>query len=106
MTPREIEQSMTPRCPKPGEVERLYAVREAFIEGLSAKGCIDLNDLAGLDRSGKCFVAAELWGICIDNVRNSLLSDEHHHVRSFAQVSQREFEREEPATFKSSGERQ
>lgn len=84
---------MTPRCPKPGEVERLYAAREAFIEDLKQKGIIDLGDLAGLDRSGRCFVAAELWGICIEDVRSSLLSDEHHQVRSVAAISDQDFDK-------------
>jgi hypothetical protein len=92
MTPREIEKKMTPRCPKRCEVELLYTAREAFIESIKAKGLIDLNDLAGLDRSGKCFVAAELWGICIKSVRGALLVDEHPQVRSVAAISQREFD--------------
>ncbi|ABD72143.1 hypothetical protein Rfer_4457 (plasmid) [Rhodoferax ferrireducens T118] len=90
LTPRQIEAGMKPRCPKPGEVERLYAARDRFVAALKEKGSIELNDLEKLDRMGRFKVAEECWGILSAEARQALLDDAHHQVRACAAISWRD----------------
>lgn len=86
-TPRQLEEAMSPRCPKPGEVELLYKVRNRFVEGLKESGSISIDDLANLDRLGRFKVADECWSICTEGARNALIDDPHHQVRSTASMA-------------------
>ena len=63
-TSREIEEEMTPRCPKPGEIERLYEARSHQLVQLTASGTIQRSDLDTLDRLGRFKVATEHFSRC------------------------------------------
>lgn len=65
-------------------VERLHALVDAEVSALSAKDVIDVNDILQLERYGKVKVANELMVKCDLNARESLMHDEHPHVRSCA----------------------
>lgn len=84
LSPAQLEAERKPRCPKPGEADHLFAVRDSLISRLQAKGVIDEADLRSLDRTGKCIVANNHWGICTNEARHALLHDAHHFVRSCA----------------------
>ena len=88
LPPSQLDAARKPRCPKSGEIEHLFASRDALIAKLNTKGRIDAKDLLTLERSGKCIVASEHWGICTDDARHALLNDEHHFVRSCAMISE------------------
>lgn len=89
-------------APKPGEAARLYAERDTCISNCVAKGEVTLQDLGRLERTGKCTVASDHWAICTTEVREALLNDAHHFVRSCARISassspaQLDKEREDP----------
>jgi len=87
LNPAQLDAARTPRCPQPGEVDRLFAVRDAYISDLRAKGVIDANDLLALERTGKCTVANDHWHICTKEARDALLNDAHHFVRSCAAIA-------------------
>lgn len=70
-----------------GLVSMLYEARNLQIDGLRLRGEVTNEDLGELDRVGRAVVAAELLSICEDAAIESLLSDEHHFVRSCALVS-------------------
>jgi hypothetical protein len=88
MTPRKLETMMKGRCSVQSDVERLYEAREVLLQQLLAKGLVTAEDLANLDRLGRCKVASEHWAICSAEARRDLLADQHHQVRSCAAVSE------------------
>lgn len=88
-TPRQMEALIKPRCAKPGQVEALYEARDKVIAELRRAGTVTLEDIQKLDRTGRSIVASELWQMCTPDVREALLDDLHHFVRSAAEGSQR-----------------
>lgn len=82
-----MQADRTARCPKPGEIERLFEERDRMIANLQAKGAIDAKDLHDLERSGKCIVANEHWNLCTKDARDALHNDGHHFVRSCAAIA-------------------
>lgn len=82
---------MKHRCPIQSQVERLYEAREDLLQQLLAKGAVTAEDLANLDRLGRCKVASDHWAICTAQARSDLLVDQHHQVRSSAVISQAAF---------------
>ncbi|MBN3776890.1 hypothetical protein G3O06_04805 [Burkholderia sp. Ac-20345] len=75
-------------------VHQLYQLREAEISTLSQQAVILESDLRELDRGGRAVVASMLYAKCDDVARNTLLHDEHPHVRSCAVISSSELESE------------
>lgn len=71
----------------PDIVKKMYEVREAEVLELSKKNVISVVDIQKLERHGKCQVASELFSKCDPQARDALLSDEHGHVRSCAEIS-------------------
>jgi hypothetical protein len=71
----------------PEEAKELFRLRDIRLAELTAKASVELCDLDGLDRTGKCRVAGELWGKCSLDVKHALLCDAHHIVRSTAEMS-------------------
>ena len=86
-TPRELESQMKRGCSKPGEVETLYASRDAYVSGLKKKGMVTTADLLNLDRLGRFVIADDYWRMCTLEARKALLIDDHHQVRSAAIIS-------------------
>lgn len=70
--------------PTPEVLAEIYRTRERRVEQLKALSSISSADLVGLDRLGRCRVANELWGRCLESARSELLNDSHHFVRSCA----------------------
>jgi len=87
LTPAELDAERKSRCPKQGESELIFEVRDKYIARLKSKGSIDAKDLLDLERSGKCFVANDHWSICTKDARDALLNDAHHFVRSSAAIA-------------------
>ena len=87
LTPSQLDSDRIPRCPKPGEIERLFEQRDLLIGTLVSKGAIEAKDLDNLERSGKCIVANEHWHLCTKDARDALLNDGHHFVRSCADIA-------------------
>lgn len=90
MTPGRFEAALKTRevRPAPAEIERLYALRDAFIRTLRAKGLVDVREIGELDRLGRCQVASDHWDLCTQEARDALLEDPHHQVRACASVSE------------------
>lgn len=86
-TAAQLNAARKPRCPRPGETEQLFAARDACVARLREVGRVEVQDLRALERSGKCIVANELWSLCTKEAQQALLEDEHHFVRSCAQIS-------------------
>ncbi|MDT8992779.1 hypothetical protein RQP54_18040 [Curvibacter sp. APW13] len=86
-TPRRIESGMKSRCPQRGQVERLYAERERYIDSCDARGHFSLENIHELDRLGRVKVASDHWELCSEDARAALRNDPHHQVRSSALIS-------------------
>ena len=67
--------------------EAAKAKRNELIQAMVESGSIKLGDLVALDRLGRFPVASEHWALCDKTARDSLLSDQHPHVRSCALIS-------------------
>lgn len=87
LTSSQKESARIPRCPKPGEIERLFEQRDLLIASVVLKGAIEAKDLHDLERSGKCIVANEHWHLCTKDARDALHNDDHHFVRSCASIA-------------------
>lgn len=72
----------------PDIVKKMYSLREAEVLALAQKDVITVDDIQALERHGKWQVADELYSKCDLQARNALLTDEHPHVRSCAEISQ------------------
>lgn len=90
ISPGQFEAELKARkgTPAQADVERLYAMRAAFVVALQAKGIVDVRDIGELDRLGRCEVASHHWRLCTPEARDALLRDAHHQVRSCALLSQ------------------
>jgi hypothetical protein len=85
----------------PAKIQALYDRRDAALSALHQQDKpVDLVHLAELDRLGRCRVADELWSRCTDTGRESLLHDEHPHVRSCAKIAEQEAAKNEPRDFR------
>lgn len=73
----------------PAVVEQLYAIRRTEVETLAARASIEMTDLAHLDRGARFMVADTLFASCRPDARHALLNDEHHSVRSAADIASR-----------------
>lgn len=65
----------------------LFETREEILKGLGTQRTISLVDASGLDRSGLCRLADDLWAACTEQLRQTLLNHAHHFVRSCAIVA-------------------
>lgn len=90
ISPGRFEAELKARkgTPAQADVERLYAMRAAFVLALQVKGIVDVRDIGELDRLGRCEVASHHWRLCTPEARDALLRDAHHQVRSCASISQ------------------
>ena len=73
--------------PSPDQIAAIHMARNVAIGQLRSKPSICLDDLSALDRCGRFTVAAELWAQCSNQVKDALLVDAHHFVRSTAILS-------------------
>lgn len=67
--------------------EDIYRQRDEQIATLEKAGHIGFADIQKLERGGRCIVATYFWNLCDEPARDSLLSDQHAHVRSCADLS-------------------
>jgi hypothetical protein len=74
--------------PSPAEIQAKYDQRDADIFALKNKGEVTAADLKALDRLGRFRVADEMWHLCTEGAKISLLNDEHPHVKSCAVLAQ------------------
>jgi hypothetical protein len=70
-------------------VQQLYAMRRTEVETLAGRAVIDVADLASLDRGSRFMVADTLFASCSPAARHALLNDQHHGVRSAADIASR-----------------
>lgn len=71
-------------------VEQLYEIRAVEVKTLGEREVIHAGDLASLDKGARTALAATHLSICDDGARNALQRDQHHWVRSAADLSKRE----------------
>ncbi|ODP35088.1 zincin-like metallopeptidase domain-containing protein [Pandoraea sp. ISTKB] len=75
----------------PGElVEQLYELRAVEVKILGERDVIHASDLASLDKGARTALAATHFPLCDEDARNALRRDQHHWVRSAADVSREE----------------
>lgn len=86
-SPSEVEAAMARRCPKAGEVEQLYLLRDQLIRKLIVQGAVSEDDVRALDRLGRCNLASDHWALCDEHAKALLLADGHHQVRACAAIS-------------------
>lgn len=87
VSPSQMEAAMARRCPKAGEVEQLYLLREQLVRRLIVQGTVREADVRALDRLGRCQVASDQWALCDEHAKALLLADGHHQVRACAAIS-------------------
>jgi hypothetical protein len=86
-TPRILASQYKHGCMPHDVVVSLYALREKFVNELSAQEVITQADLNMLDRGGRFSVAVDLFDQCDSETQESLLNDAHPHVKSAAILS-------------------
>ena len=68
--------------------EARYALRDTVITDLLAsQPIIEVSHVEDLDRVGRFTIASEHFKRCSDSCKKTLLHDEHHFVRSAANIS-------------------
>lgn len=73
--------------PSPKQLDEIYAKRERDVAELGRKAVIQAADLVPLDKLGRCAIADNHWAKCSPEAREALLKDQHHFVRSCAEIA-------------------
>lgn len=91
LTSRELAEQYPVKGSMPQQVvQKLYQLRETEVERLSRQQVIVASDLHDLDRGARGAVANLLFIKCDVSAREALLHDEHHQVRSCAEIAANE----------------
>lgn len=68
----------------------IYQERDRRISQLRKLSSIDVSDFKDIHRTGRFILADQYWNLLTDTAKYFLLHDEHPHVRSCAEISQRD----------------